>query len=308
MKIISFYNEKGGVGKSTFTIMYASWLKYKHGIKVGVADFNNREETYRRDEIEEKQDLGLLDRYDLNNLWPIVTADRKAIKDIRDKRISPMPNAHWLESEIHNGQLKELDVLAVDLPGASSGREFIEFLISGIIGLYAIIFDRDPQTMRATMSVRNTIAKAGHGRCLGFINQAQSYVTMKEYDEIAGNLKKTGLPILPDIISYSERMKKISEPDIMRSTMEYPDWDNKRFEGSRDLGTENLFIDITRELVKTKDFKGTPSADLSFVNGLQKTLKGQERRQLIGSSFPEYEFPVTDFPKDRQKADAEKKQ
>lgn len=306
MKIISFFNEKGGVGKSTFTIMYASWLKYKHGINVGVADFNNREEVYRKDEIEEKRDLGILDNYDLNSLWPIVTADRKAILNIKNNKISPMPNAHWLENEIHNGQLKGLDVLIVDLPGASNGREFMEFLISKFIGLYAVIFDRDPQTMRATMTVRNAIAKSGHEHYLGFINQAQSYVAIREYEEVAGVLMSTGLPILPDIISYSERMKKISEPDIMRSTMEYPDWNNKKFEGSRDLGTENLFIDITRELMKVKDFKGTPVADLSFINDLQKTLKDQEKRQLIGSSFPEYEFPVTDFPKDRQKA-AEKK-
>lgn len=306
MKILTFYNEKGGVGKSTFTIMYASWLKYKHGIKVGVLDFNNRESNYRMNEIEEKRDMGVLDRYDLDSMWPIVTADRKAIKKIKDDMITPMPNPYWVENEIRNGQLKGLDVLIVDLPGAVNAREFMEFLVSKMIGLYVIIFDRDPQTMDATIVVQNALMKSQQNY-MGFINQAQSYVSIREYEQVAETLQKAGLPILPDIISYSERMKKISEPDIMRSTLEYPDWNSKIFEGSRDLGTENLFIDITRELAKTKDFKGTPASDLSFIRTLEKSLHGQEKRQLTGTNFPEYEFPITAFPENRQKAAAEKK-
>ena len=51
MKTVSFYNEKGGVGKTTFSILYASWLKYKHGVDVAVVDLNNRIASYRKDEM-----------------------------------------------------------------------------------------------------------------------------------------------------------------------------------------------------------------------------------------------------------------
>ena len=40
MKTITFFSEKGGVGKSTFSIMLASWLHHKMGVKVALADFN----------------------------------------------------------------------------------------------------------------------------------------------------------------------------------------------------------------------------------------------------------------------------
>ena len=35
---ISFATQKGGVGKSTFTVFAASWLHYRHGINVAVVD------------------------------------------------------------------------------------------------------------------------------------------------------------------------------------------------------------------------------------------------------------------------------
>jgi cellulose biosynthesis protein BcsQ len=50
MKTITFFSEKGGVGKSSFSIMYASWLS-KHGIDVALADFNHRISRYRESEI-----------------------------------------------------------------------------------------------------------------------------------------------------------------------------------------------------------------------------------------------------------------
>ena len=35
---ISFATQKGGVGKSTFTVFAASWLHHRHGVNVAVVD------------------------------------------------------------------------------------------------------------------------------------------------------------------------------------------------------------------------------------------------------------------------------
>ena len=35
---IAFASQKGGVGKSTLTVLAASWLHYLHGIRVAVVD------------------------------------------------------------------------------------------------------------------------------------------------------------------------------------------------------------------------------------------------------------------------------
>ena len=100
MKIIAFFNEKGGVGKSTFTLMYASQLKYKYGVKVGVADFNNRLTGYRKDEIRTMRQAEDIDESIIANAWPIVPVDRKAVAGYG-------PNnpgyALWLEKLIREG-------------------------------------------------------------------------------------------------------------------------------------------------------------------------------------------------------------
>ena len=96
--------------------------------------------------------------------------------------------------------------------------------------------------------------------------------------------------VLPDMVSQSERIKKIEDVSIIRSTFEFPDWDQKCFAGNRDLGIENLFIDVTRELVKTPDILETPEADLSFIKSIEK--ERNDSRQLVGTSFPEYEMDV----------------
>ena len=42
MKVITFFNEKGGSAKSTFATIFASWLQYEHGVNTAVVDIDNR--------------------------------------------------------------------------------------------------------------------------------------------------------------------------------------------------------------------------------------------------------------------------
>lgn len=295
MKTITFFNEKGGVGKSTLAIMYASWLHYKFGKAVTVVDLNNRIESYRRDELEEKKSLGTAGNYDMEAIWPILAPRREDMEKFKGQKI---PYSMWLDDQIKGGAMKGADVAIIDLPGSGSGKEYSSMLLGRHIGLYIIPTDRDAMTMRATLAVSNTLKVYGKGEVYAvFINQVQSYVAMKEYEKVAELLKKR-VPVLPDLISYSERLKTLSKVDIIKSTLEYPDFSAKAFDGSRDLGLENLFIDVTRLLEKTPDHRNTGAADLGFVHGLKKEFK--DRRTLMHSSFPEFDFPEEMFPKSRR--------
>lgn len=295
MKTIAFFNEKGGVGKSSFSIMFASKLKYCYGIKVGVADFNYRVQAYRDDEIRQKQLLGVYDDYAGKELWPIATCKKTEIQAINDG--IARKHGYWLYQQISEGVLKDCDVVILDFPGSVGGNEFKDIVQSQLLGLCIVPVDRDPQTFRATIGTNKALEFYSIPKA-GFINQAQSYVTIKTYEEMMQRLGKIGLPVLPDIVSFSERMKRLDRPDIMRSTLAYPNWDDPTFEGSRDLGIENLFIDVARLLNKTPDIKGSKKPTLlPFLKDVQKSF--QEPRQLFGTEFPEYEFPKEMFSKKR---------
>lgn len=293
MKIIAFFSEKGGVGKSTFTLMLASWLK-KHGVKVGVVDFNRRLTEYRKDEIAVMKANGTYSDELLASAWPLIPVDRKFVSQF----IPPVPGyAMWVEYLIKEGELKDCDVVLADFPGAVSGKEIIQLLMYRMVNLVIVPFDRDQQAMGSALAVKNLLRQVDGCRFCGFLNMVQTaYGRKADYKRIAETMMKQGLPMLPDMVSFSERMKQFEKVDMMRSTFTYPDWDNAAYKGSRDLGIENLFVDIAREIKKVPDFRGTSSADLSFVDSL---VKGDSiadmNRQLCDTSFPEYEL---DLPED----------
>lgn len=294
MKIITFFSEKGGVGKSSFSIMYASWLKYKHGVKVALADFNERISDYRKAEIRERNKLIRenpekgIQPFDLESAWPIIPALRSEVNEWR-KILPNFPFYAWLDNEIRKGRLKDYDVVLCDFPGSLDSGEFMQILSGQLINLTVIPFDNDEMTINSTTKTHNYLDNKNH--CM-FLNKVDVNFANRRNMCIAlahKMMKKPepGFPVLPDMVAYSERMTTIEKVDILRTTFTCPDFDSDTFKGGRDLGTENLFIDVTRELAKTADIRNTRPADLSFVDGLQKR---KDNRQFTGSSFPEYEI------------------
>ena len=290
MKTISFFSEKGGVGKSTFSIMYASWLHYKFGVKVGLADFNDRITRYRSAEIAKREELrkSKPDIPSLNeaSAWPIATVKVKDIEQLR-KNGASKPYAHWFVEQLQ-GPLAGMDVILCDFPGNLSGHEFIEMAGFKLLNLVVIPTERDPMTIQSTRKLQKMLTVGELNHCV-FINKAQVGLrNLRSYYTVFGQeLMKSNMPLLPDMVSYSERIMAIEKLDNIRSTFGFPDFSLPEYENGKDLGIENLFIDVTRELAKTPDLKGTIPTDLSFVNGL---TKNQDGRQLVGTAFPEYEI------------------
>ena len=291
MKTITFFSEKGGVGKSSYSLLYASWLHFKYGVNVAVADFNDRISSYRKKELTERERLVRenpdIPMYDIEKTWPIVNATFKEIYEIR-KSYPKMANAIWFENEVTAGRLKGYDVVICDFPGSLTGAEFPDLPYSKKLCLMVIPTEKEEMTLQATLKLI-PLLKGIKAHYCAFISKAQVNLNnlRQGYVNFGRILRSKDVMILPDMISHSDRMATIDKPDIIRTTFNYPDFDSPVFSGSRDLGLENLFIDITRELAKTEDLKGTGTADLSFVNALTKT---KDNRQFTGSSFPEYEL------------------
>ena len=294
MKTIAFYNEKGDVGKSSYTVLYASYLYYKHGIDVAVVDLNNRLSGARAKEIKEKTINGTIDSFNLGKIWPIVEPKIDELKKLRGQNF---PESIWFDEQIRTGQLKDKKVVLVDLPGAAGSDSNVASMLWGQhIGLYVMPTERNIQTIRATVGVSNAINRhAKHNPLVvTFINRVDiQQVGKKIYENIADKFKALRIPVLPDMISASVRMDNSKNKKIICSTLEYPNWDDNAFKGSRDLGIENLFIDITKLLNKSQDHRNTNPVYLDFVDSLQKEFN--EKRQLHGTVFSEFEFPASMF-------------
>ena len=296
MKTISFYNDKGGVGKTTFSILYASWLRYKHSKKVSVIDFNKRINKYRNEELSNKQKLEILDNYNVEESWPIF---EPTIEELTKYQGQQNPYSLWIHEQKMKGKFNDTDVLIIDMPGGNQ-TIFNSVYRGKDIGLFVVPTDKSQMSLQCTMSLNKlikTYSKLYAPKTAIFINQIQTYVAYTKYQAVADMFIKFQYPILPDMVSFSERMKTLDKNNIIVSTLEFPDWDKEDFRGSRDLGIENLFIDITKLLKDSKDHVGTQQADLSFVDSLHKEFR--EDRQLTKSSFPEFEFPKEMFSEKR---------
>ncbi len=295
MKTITFFSEKGGVGKSTFAIMYASWLKYKHGVNVALADFNFRIDAYRADEISERKKLiknnPEIKPFDIAAAWPIITAETKQINEIKD-RYGREVNAYveWFREKTYNYEgLKKYDIVICDFPGALTGGEYAGLAGAGFLNLTVMPVERDAMTLKATEKIHTALDKLAVNHCMFLTKARLELVNLrKPYMQLANDLlNKLRWPLLPDIVSYSERIRSLEKVENIRSTFGFPNFEASEWGNSKDLGIENLFIDITKELDKTADLPKTKDANLDFVYGLKKVDDG---RNIHGTKFPEYEI------------------
>ena len=334
MKSLTFFNEKGGTGKSTFTMMYASWLQYIHGVRVTVVDFNERLEKYRNDEIEARKnydremkakydnDMAAYEQYLLEKKqgiepempknafqkrkpsepeylmdkirrvtpYRIISEDIQYIEDkIRSKQATTA-YSKWVQSLCLNGTFEDTDVLIFDFAGSIDDGKYLDLFSRGMIGMTVIPVDNDKQAEYGAERITNVLTKYSNN-FYSFINKVQPSQAKKDSSiiDLAKGYIERGLILLPDIVAYSAKMdKRGDEVDMLRSTLEYPEWEKGFHKKDKDLGFHNLFFDISCLLNNTKDVLETEKTELEFLSNIGKV--NDPKRQLKGTPLPDYEM------------------
>lgn len=230
MKTFSFFNEKGGVGKSLHTIMFASYLCYSCGAKVMVVDFENpipRLKPIRDKEIELMNDPSSpLARYLSSHGTPDVFYEIVSV--FRDRKyLFTKENSAWL-LEHTKKMLSEFgyDYVLFDFPGTlveySPSYDFIK---NGLLDFVAVPFDTEPVTRKTAFYTCEFLKDCGVTSAGFWNNVSNEEISRPNYLDLGEIIfSHYGLEVMEERIkSFTKARRDTSERNFIRSTVCWPD-------------------------------------------------------------------------------------
>ena len=148
---ISFANQKGGIGKSTLTILAASWLHYVRGLNVLVVDCDFPQNSIVELREREKKAVMKNDAYKLMLQRQFERLQKKAYPVIR----STPENAENDVQVFLASESEPYDVVLYDLPG-TMGTKGVIYTIS-LLNYLFIPMRADRLVMQSTLNFAQTV-------------------------------------------------------------------------------------------------------------------------------------------------------
>ena len=223
---VSIYNEKGGVGKTTVTVLLASYLSYVHGRGVCVLDFDYPAFHLRQLRMAEQEILR--DPRSPLALWMKGNPPSGEPYDVFC--LPPGPGGVWLHEELfpylENIFAQGYDYVLYDFPGRFAPEEPVSLVAAnGYLDFVAIPMDTDAQSRRSALVVADALRRAEVPVCL-FWNR----VSLAESKGDGSRFRRGAAPFLErgfEVMDESLRdIRKISrdgtEMAFIRSTLCFP--------------------------------------------------------------------------------------
>jgi len=220
-KYVAFSTQKGGAGKTTLTVLVASYLHYVRGYNVAVIDcdfpqhsiFEMRERDFRMVENDEYYKGLIYDQITRLNkkAYPVIESDTKeAIADA--EHLIPQGN---------------YDFIFFDLPGTLNNADLIYALAKMDYIIAPISADRLvlESTLDYMITVRDDIMKSGKANIQGIYllwNMVDGREKSELYEVYEAVISKLGLTTLKTFIPNSLRFRREqseSRRPLFRSTL-----------------------------------------------------------------------------------------
>ena len=240
---ISICSQKGGVGKSTFTILLAGMLHYRLGRRVVVADCPQWSILEQR-----RRELEILDRSDYYKLMMIrqYKATGRKIWPVLECRAA---TALTTVKTFLDSTDEEYDYVFFDLPGTTATKGVLP-LIAGLERIF-IPLKADKMIMESSVTFARTIAESfipSEKSEIKGVHLFWSMIDRRErtplYDLYEKALAAFGLPMMQTNIPQRLRFSKELRPEggaICRSTL---------FPGERSFVAECCLDSLCAEICK----------------------------------------------------------
>jgi len=223
---VSIYNEKGGVGKTTITVMMASFLAYGCGKRVCVLDFDypafHLKDLRERETLIRKTPRSPLSIWLRDNPPPSDPYDIFSFLPGRGGTYRPLEVFTSLEEILPGGY----DYVLFDFPGRFSQGEPVSFIAAnGYLDFVAVPMDTDLQSRRSALVVSDALTRIGIPVALFWnrVSLSEARGDGSRFRQGAEPFLERGLEVMEtgvrDIRKFS---RDSSEMAFIRSTLCFP--------------------------------------------------------------------------------------
>lgn len=207
---ISFYTQKGGVGKSTITTLLASQLHYRLGYNVLVLDCDFPQNSLVNMRERDKDSIMHNEYYKQVAIKQFQTLKKKAYSIVKCKAEDALEMAKDTMKELD----QTFDVVFFDLPGTANTKGVLSTLSQMDFIFSPIIADRlvVESTLGFTKAFENLPKDKSIKQELWlFWNQVDGREKTGLYDIYQDVINQLGLPIMQARIKDSKRFRKETE-------------------------------------------------------------------------------------------------
>ncbi len=206
--LVAMSNQKGGVGKSSVTVLLASYLHYVKGKNVAVVDCDTLQHSVSHMRKRDMQTVEKTDEYKQLMMVQWEKVEKKAYTVVD----STPAEARSKINELLEAS-PDLDIILVDLPGSLSSEGVFKTIINMDYVLTPIVADRI--VMQSTMSFATAVLDYLKGKpdiplkdFLFFWNKVDKRASTEVYDTYRKIMERLNLKVLKTVLPESRRFDK----------------------------------------------------------------------------------------------------
>lgn len=212
MKVITFFSAKGGTGKTTFNMLFASYLSYQLGKRVMVVDLDVPE--YNLTNCRERELAYLKEKElpcDPDNFYTI-----EAVEDTSETNIRAL-------AAIIRGLRDKLDYLILDFKGSfKSGDPVLILAEENVLDKVIMPMELDPMVIASVKSLSRVFQDNGQDTLL-FYNRVHGRENPELYDRLTEWFTKNGCKVSPHKVKGNIAMRREqADGAFFRSTVNFP--------------------------------------------------------------------------------------